>query len=304
VKALALTARDDDGDGIADRLEGQGQAQGSVIRGDQGFTVNLDFKLSGLPDVQRPSLIVPTPLHPLDGVQVVASEPVALTCTLSLSDAATPANQVALTGYTASNGALGRFSSPMVLPFGSTWNLVAKGADLAGLSFITPTTAVKLLADPGLFAQDGFETAPRALLSGTAAVVSHVGTLSALTGTQSLFVAPGSSATLHLAGSQPLSHVRFSTRTLSTVSGFSAGTPPLAIATIGGSQRLMIPNRPTAAAPTATGDSTWPYAAPQQDYDLPLLEAGTDVVIRIAPSYCVGLCPTLQAVLLDDVVVE
>ena len=306
VTELTLAGRDDDSDGIADRVEGQGQAQGSFIVGDQGFQVELTFTLSGLPDSHAPSLALagPAPVHPLGGVTLRASEPVSLASSVRLSDVADGAQRVALAGATASNGAFGTFSTSLVLPFGSTWNATATGADLAGLPFSTEPAPIQVLADPGLFAQDGFEAAPNALLSAGALVVSHVGTIAALTGDHSLFVPAGSSATLHLAASSAVSKVRFSAQSFSQASGYAAGSPPLELAAVGGTRRLTVPNGTTAAAQTDTGDAMWHYAGPRQDYDLELPEPGTEFVVRIAEPYCMGFCPPQQAVLIDDLVLE
>lgn len=70
VSELVLRAWDDDLDGIADWIEGAGRARGNLIQGDVGVSVELTFQLTGLPDEQRPSLIVPTGVHPLDGVRI------------------------------------------------------------------------------------------------------------------------------------------------------------------------------------------------------------------------------------------
>ena len=306
VKELTLAGWDDDSDGIADRVEGQGRAQGSFFVGDQGFQVELSFTLSGLPDSHAPSLALarPSPIHPLDGVLLRASEPVSIASTVSLSDVADAGKRVALLGATASNGALGSFSTSAVLAFGSTWSPTVTGTDLAGLPFTTALAPIQVLADPGLFAQDGFEATPQALLSAGAVVVSHVGTIAALSGDHSLFVPAGSSATLHLAATSAVSKVRFSAQSFSQASGYAAGSPPLELAAVGGTRRLTVPSSTTGATPTDTGDATWRYAGARADYDLALPEPGTEFVVRIAEPYCMGFCPPQQAVLIDDLVLE
>ena len=305
VKELTLAGWDDDSDGIADHVEGQGRAQGSFILGDIGFVVELAFSLTGLPDSHGPSLALAglSAIHPLDGVMLRASEPVSLASSVSLSDATNAAPHIDLVGETASNGALGTFSTSLVLPFGSTWNPTATGADLAGLPFTGALAPIHVLADPGLFAQDGFEAAPQALLAG-AVVVSHVGAISALSGEHSLFVGAGSSATLHLAANTAVTKVRFSAQCFAQASGYAGGSPPFELAAVGGTRRVTVPSPATVGTQTDSGDAMWQYAGPKEDYDLALPEPGTDFVVRIAEPYCVGFCPPQRAVLIDDLVLE
>ncbi|HET7544455.1 MAG TPA: hypothetical protein VFK05_31505, partial [Polyangiaceae bacterium] len=135
ITELTLQASDADGDGTADRIGGSGKANGHMIVGDQGFMVELSFELLGVPDTTRPRLLTASNPHPLDGVYLRTSEPVALTSSVTLMSAGTGSVSQPLTGYTASEGALRAFSSNVILPFGSSWTLSATGGDLANLPF-------------------------------------------------------------------------------------------------------------------------------------------------------------------------
>ncbi|HYP77913.1 MAG TPA: hypothetical protein VER12_18205 [Polyangiaceae bacterium] len=301
---LALQARDESGDGVADTIAGSGKARGTFILGDQGLTIEFSFTLQGVPDATQPSLLVPSNLHPLDGVLLRTTEPVALTSSVSMTDVSASSTNHTLTGYTASNGAFGSFSSALILPFGSNWKLSTTGGDLANLPFdvaALPTLAV--LADPGLFAQDGFESTPALNLSGGAKIVTSIGTLPAIEGSKSLFVPPGSSATLHLARPSGANSIRFTALSLTSMSGPGLDSGVVA-GVIGGSMRVALTEAPPSTPTTATNDSNWMYAGPTQAVTLPLTEAGTDVVIRFAPPACQGFCPPLRALLVDELRVE
>jgi len=305
ITELTLQASDADGDGTADGITGKGKANGMMILGDQGFTVELSFNLEGVPDATKPSLLLPSNPHPLDGVLLRTSEPVALTSSVTLTSTGTDGESQLLSGNTASNGAFGNFSSAVILPFGSSWKLSATGGDLANLPFdIAALPPLAVLADPGVFAQDGFESAPALTLTGDAKIVASVGSVSANTGSKSLFVPPDSSASLHLVRGSGASSVRFSVRPLTMDSGGTASNLFAEAGVIGGKMRVR-PAQPLVNTPsTTTSDGLWKYAGPKQDVTLPLTESGTDVAIRIAMPVCRGFCPPTQALLIDDLRVE
>jgi hypothetical protein len=272
------------------------------IQGDVALTNQLTFALHGVPDTHAPTLIPPTSLHPLDGVRVLASEPVTAASTVTLKGAAT---DVALDGNTASDGALGSFSSSVVLPFGSSWEIAVTGADLVGLPFkASGLSPIQVLADPGVFAQDGFESAPKVLLVGNAAIVSGIGNVPAISGSKSLFVPPTGTATLHLARLAGKNSVRFTAQSLSSANGVGSGVPPVQAGVYFGRSRVGASAPTTTGASSPTGDATWGYAGPKQDYALTLSENECDVVVLISPPGCFGFCPLPQAILLDDLRVE
>jgi hypothetical protein len=302
VTELSLHGVDNDDDAIVDVLDGSGKGTAQVIQGDVGLTVPLSFTLKGVPDVTKPTFVVPSSVHPLDGVTVRATEPVTVGSVVTLTSGA---DTLALMGSDTSKGALGIFSSARILPFGSSWKVNATGSDLAQLAFQLPSVpAIPVLADPGLFAQDGFEGTLAASLTGKAQVVTAIGNLAAINGAHSLLVPPNSSATLHLARASGKQTLRFTAQGLSSVSGFSGGPFPIKAGVVGGSERVGPTQVPPNTTPTATGDSTWAYAGAKQDVTLTLTESGSDVVVRVAPLVCQGLCPPSQAGLLDDLRIE
>jgi hypothetical protein len=100
--------------------------------------------------------------------------------------------------------------------------------------------------------------------------------------------------------------VHFTIQRLSRRSGLSGVEPPIEIAAIGGSQRLKVPALYVSGDPIAT-NGAWSYAAPQQQYDLDLPDAGTDVVIRVAPQMRFGIdefFAASEAVMIDDLWAE
>jgi len=302
---LALRASDADGDGTADRIGGRGKANGRVVVGDQGFTAELSFTLEGVPDTTQPTLVAPSNPHPLDSVLLRTTEPIALTSSVTLTSTGTTSADQPLSGYTAGNGAFGYFSTPVILPFGSSWKVSATGGDLANLPFdIEALPPIAVLADPGLFAQDGFENTPALTLGGDAKIVTSVGTMGAITGNKSLFVPPDASASLHLARASGTSSVRFTVQSLMNDSGTTVSGLLAEAGVIGGSVRVRY-DQPIMSTPsTDTSDNTWKYAGPKQEVTLGLTESGSDVVIRFATPVCRGLCPPARALLIDDLRVE
>jgi hypothetical protein len=303
VSELALYGTDQDGDGRADRIAGVGKAIGSAIQGDVVVSAELTFTLSGVPDATKPSFLVPEIVHPLDGVSVRATEPVTLTSSVSLTSSGSP-NQP-LSGLTATDGALGSFSSPVNLPFGSSWKLSAEGSDLANLPFdIAALPVIGVLADPGLFAQDGFETTPAVQLTSEAKIVTSIGTLPAISGSKSLLVPVNSSATLHLARPSGANSVRFTAQGLSNTSDAVGSSSYMKVGVIGGVKRPEPAAPLPMTSPALTNDATWMYAGPKQEVSLTLTESGADIAIRFALPECFGLCPPAQALLIDDLRVE
>ncbi|HKO50815.1 MAG TPA: hypothetical protein VJV79_24010 [Polyangiaceae bacterium] len=305
ITEITLQAWDESGDALADIIGGSGKARGNLILGDQGFTIELSFTLQGVPDATPPSLLAPSTLHPLDGVLLRTTEPVAVTSSVTLTNTDSGSASHTLTGYTASNGAFGSFSSPLNLPFGSSWKLTATGTDLAKHPFaIGALPPLAVLADPGLFAQDGFEGTPTLSLTGSAKIVTAVGTLPAIKGNQSLFVPSGSSATLHVARPTSANSVRFTAQLLTDIASSGNGVLDVQAGVIGGSLRVQATQGLPAEPSIGTNDSTWMHASPTQEVTLPLTESGADVAIRFAPPVCRGLCPPLRALLIDDLRVE
>lgn len=318
VNELLLYAWDDDGDGIADALEGSGTASARYQRGggdDVLYPVDLVVTLwTSLPDQTLPTLIGQASAHPLDTVTIRASEPLALSTELALSDG--NGADFPLTPASTNAAALGTFASTHVLPFQTTLTVTGHGADLAGLRLdltsnprTTPT-----LDDPGVFLQDGFETPPLALLQNNAEVVSAVGDLPALSGGQSLFVelksstfdGPFSTSTLHLRRAPGSNSLHLAARILMSTSTPVGVFRAADVGVIGGTKRAYIGLK-TPEHVVATGDASWPYAGDVQEVSVDLADEGPDVVVRIANPWCLShpaLCPRKVALLIDDVRIE
>lgn len=305
---LSLHAADGSGDGVADLISGQGDGTGTMPLDDEIYRFAFSFELSGTPDVTRPTLIAPGMLHPLDGVRLAASEALAPSSQLSLQGSPS----VSLQADGAGVGPIGILLSDRILPFSGTWTVMGAAEDLIGLPIETGIQ-VTSLTDPGLFAEDGFEGATlAATLTGSAQVVSNVGSLPALSGGKSLQVSIGSSATLHLARPPGATTVRLVSRSLRTPSycffgGLGIGgvdPPPVTVGVIGGVSRPRPEARSTGVS-VAVQDSPVNYAGPPQEVSVPLDEPGSDVVVRIAPpinlngTYCYP-----AGVLIDDLRVE
>jgi len=297
---VTLQALDENHDGVADRIEASGVATGDFLLADLAYTIPLNFELHGVPDTQPPSFLAQPAVHPLDTFTLTASEPISTSTTARLDSATT---RVQLAGL-AQLGAYTAFTSQMVLPWGTAFSVQVSGADLAGVPFGSGLPIVKTLADPGLFAQDGFEGPLNAWLTGEAKLVANVGTFPALAGGQSLFVPVGSSATLHLARPPGASRVRLSAQTFVPLTPIYVPDPPIEAGVIGGSVHVaamadqVIPRTPTE-------DARWSYTAPPQELTLPISESGGDIVLRIAVPDCSDdLCLITEALLVDDLRVE
>lgn len=183
---LALSAFDDDADGVADRLEGNGDGGIEVSCGDCYYRKAASVTLSGKPDRTPPKLNVPQDLNPISQLSVTTSEALK-SATLAL----TGSSAVALSADTAV-APLSTFSASAVLPFSGAWKITGTGKDFAGQLLDLSAAQVTTIADPGVFAQDGFESAPNAVLSG-AVVVDGSSGLPIPTGDRALYLAPGSS---------------------------------------------------------------------------------------------------------------
>jgi hypothetical protein len=184
--------------------------------------------------------------------------------------------------------------------------LQGAGADLAGLALdLASAPSLTMVDDPLLFAQDGFESAPNALFLGGAKVVTAIGDLPAITGSHSLLVLPNSSATFHLARPSSTTRVRLNLRGLAEVSGEALdGLLPIQVGVVGGVERVAPAAIAIEKAQTPTHDADWPYAGALHDVSIELTESGADVVLRVAPYVCYGLCPPAEALLIDDLRVE
>lgn len=304
LSSITLDGEDLDGDGVVDHLVGAGSAAARAIRGDVAYQVGLSFSLEAVLDRTRPTLLVPSSVHPLDGLSVRASEPLAQTTALSLENSSAPV-RVALLAAEPQEGAVGWFSTATILPFGSSWRVRGEGTDLAGFDLeLTSASEAHVLADPGVLVEDGFESPPNMAMVGDVETVTGIGTLPAISGARSLLVPPNASVTLHLARPTDRNVVRLTLQRLMAADSAVRGEPPVQVGVAGGTVRASAsPTQPRSTA-TATGDLMWAYAGPKEDLSFMLSENGPQVVVRIAPPPCYGLCPPAQALLVDDLRIE
>lgn len=297
INTLTLTALDDDHDGVADRLIGGGDGEIEVSCGDCSYGVAVTLALSGTPDRTRPRLKLPSEAqNPIDPLALVVSEALQ-SGMLSLSGR----SNVALTSK---NDVLLRFSSDEVLPFAGAWKVVGAAQDFAGNALDLKTASLTTIEDPGIFAQDGFESKPNALLTGGAVLVDASSGLPIPNGQQALLLPPGSSATFHLERATASAVLSASFVDLAQADGGGPWSSFVA-AVIGGTERVGTPLQYVATS-GPTMHATWKLATAPRTAQTVLKEAGSDVIVRISAETCAGdgLCPPLGALLVDDLKLE
>jgi len=297
LKTLTLSAFDDDKDGIADRLVGTGAGALEESCGDCYYNKPVDVRLSGKPDRTPPNLAQLAPLNPIDVLTVSTSEALkSATLALSGSSAVPLSADNALTP-------LITFSTPAVLPFSGTWTITGAGQDFAGHMLDLSSTTFTTLADPGIFAQDGFETEPKAELSSGCKWVDASSGLPIPNGSRALLLPPGNVATFHLRRSAASSTV--SARVVALGNGDDQGAwLQFETAVIDGQERsaefstLEVGTLSTSAA-------DWSRASAAKTVQLPLKEPGSEVVVRLTAQACTGgPCPVPGAVLVDELKLE
>jgi hypothetical protein len=212
--SIRLTLEDRDGDGNADRVTGRGRGVLRYNLGDVPQEDEFTVRITGTPDVTPPELHVvgdDTSLHVLDGLRITASEPLLPGSTArawygdDFIDLTPPAGAEYVTAFTSKD----------VLPFGVELRIEIDPVpqDLVGLAAVDVPTTAKTMPDPGLFAADGFEADPVAML-GSADVVTGVGTLPAITGARSLLIEPGETLTMRIPVPVGATHLRLRARSL------------------------------------------------------------------------------------------
>ncbi len=222
---MRLVPIDRDGNGMADGLEGIATGEVTVFTPDGLPLVDVAFSadITAVLDRTPPQFTVvntfssggaddPVPGDdPVDGpfisdvldpIVVVANEPIRGPSNLVIT--ANNGQQYPLTAENTGVSSAYAYIPGPALPFDSALRLESVGplpTDLAGnVATTLPTLNVRTTPDPGRFAIDGFETGQdRIFLSGQASLVTAVGDIPAIGGQRSLFLPPGSSATLRMA---------------------------------------------------------------------------------------------------------
>ncbi len=164
-----------------DRIVGSADGTIQFAGGDVISSNPVSVVISGVTDRDPPQLSVPTAvLSPLDTASFSASEPLGLSATsLQLVGSATVPLVAQL--QTASDGeppsSAIRWTNETILPLSGEWTVQGKGADLVGLE-LNSMGSLRTLSDPGVFAQDGFESPLVAAIdAGSPQIVSGVGSL-------------------------------------------------------------------------------------------------------------------------------
>lgn len=158
-----------------------------------GAAVNVSFE--GSPDGSTPDLAMPGyVLNPLDESYATASEVLAPVTKATIDRDDGSVLELRYWRPTEPEHLFWGFVVPPLLGFGQVVELRTEGADWAGNAF-TSKGRLETLADPGLLAQDGFESTVPAL----AAIAPELVTEDALSGTRSLKFEEGDDITFHLA---------------------------------------------------------------------------------------------------------
>ncbi|MCC7539647.1 MAG: hypothetical protein IT379_25720 [Deltaproteobacteria bacterium] len=287
---------------------------GGDVIWDEAFRATLDGPLDTTAPDYRTN-VVEEPHHPLDGFVVRTSEPLPRSVGVGLAGIG-PLEPV-LVEPTA--GAAAFFSLPTgtVLPWGTSLSVVFMPGliDLAGNEATpVPEAPPETLADPGLLAQDGFESAVRLWQMGDVIVVAPgVGSPAPISGTGSLFVGPGDFSgglgggriTARLAIPAGGTRLRARFRTLGEFPGSGFwNSIRLAAPNARVVERVSLP--PSAGGAAPSGLARLPYASEVLELDVPLpAGASGEVLLDIDNRLgCGGLPPPPTGILLDDLRIE
>jgi hypothetical protein len=311
--SLVLVLEDGDGDGNADTLTGTGSGslyyvlRGRGGRPDQTLTSAFTAELRGVPDVTPPALSITgdaTGLHVLDGLQIVASEPLRPDSTARAWYGDTP---IELAPFPPDASFVQSFRSDDVLPFGAELRIEIDPAprDLADLAPTTGPLIAQTLPDPGLFAGDGFESDPVAM-TGDAEIVTSVGPVPAIVGARSLLVDRWDELTMRIPLAGGERYLRFQARVLFEEEG-ACTTSGLRMASPGGGGIAEISVRVDGDAPSPEyiEHERWRLVGPVIEVDTALRPgAAGELIFHIYPTP--GRDPSCYpaAFLIDDLRAE
>lgn len=288
-----------------------GSADGTIqsIGGDIIFSNPVSVVISGVPDHEPPQLsVLASVLNPLAGVSFPASEPLDLKNT-SLQLVGSSTVPLVAQPSSATDGVLTSsaiaWAIDTILPLSGEWTVQGSGADLIGLELGSMGT-LRTLKDPGVFAQDGFESPLIAAIdAGSPQLVSGVGSLPAIEGAQSLLLGGGTALTFHLRRAATESSLRFSVRALGSSAGSISYAKQIRVGVVGSAQASLVNVPYSNAAGVSTGDATFPWASALVEVSVPLDSPGQDVLVSLADFYCGGgLCPPPSTLLLDQLRLE
>lgn len=319
-ESMELEVYDDDGDGRPDRIQGTATGRLEQFLGDFLDFARFEATLTGRLDDTPPTLGFngsASEQSIFGDVLVTASEPLAPGATLTLRDLESdtsidmipfPEDQVAAVAY---------FYTPpgQLLPFGTTLAVTSDQdvRDLAGNALGSLELALQTIPDPGLFAQDGFESMPRVHLRGDARLIEGEAgdDLPTIDGARSLYLGPGGSATFRVRVENPGDELSLalSVRGLASQSGDVAIPGGVTIATPDGSLRVSHPF-PALSVTEALASQDWTFISPEppevMSISLPPFATGELLVeLRVNTGLCTfGPQPLGAGVIVDDLIVQ
>lgn len=311
-ETMTLDTFDTDGDGGADLV--QGTATGSISGFDIFEAGRFTATISGTLDTTPPRLFVrgsEDDQSVLGDVVVEASEPLQPATRLYMTSDV-DGTRIDLLPLPEDQPAIASFAMPpdLLLSFGDTLRLqvLPEVADLAGNTGTLDTPAIATIEEPDVFPQDGFESGASVALGGDAALVASVGSVPAITGSTSLLLEPGSSATLIV----PLppddfgARLSLQLRGLFRAPGETFLDGDVVVQVLGSPERLQA-FFPNPATTEETGDAEWSHAGPVTPLEVFLPGGSTGaalvVVLRNGVSLCGSDALPDAAVLIDDVAV-
>jgi hypothetical protein len=285
---LELTRRDG-------RLVGSGKGRLNLVGGDSILSSDVTLTLSGELDDTPPAVIArATTFSPLDFPSVEISEP--------LGEA--ELSWVGVSSLPLSGSApLVALSAKRLLPFGGTWQLSGEARDLAGL-LLPVGQAITTIPDPGVFASDGFEGPVLGLLNGQARRIGTTDGLPIPTGQHALLVTSSSYALLHLRRTASEQNLVFKAVRLTKNEAYepSNSEGEVRVGVIGAA--ATHPADWTAKADQETGHAEWQLASAAVEIRVPLVDAGTDVVIDLLPRAYRWPVTRNRALVIDDLRLE
>ena len=316
---MQLTPVDDDGDGMADRVQGTASGRfelDSFTGVGPAFTATLEGSL----DTTLPRLTIAGSQeehHVLAPLRINASEPLPASTRLSiLVEGSNSFDE--LTGDSNAPARTSFISASGMLPLGATLVIESDEPvrDLAGNENPAELPlAVQTMADPGLFAEDGFDGELIGDLRGSAAQVTSIGSMLPITGERSLLMEPGSRLTVVMPRAATDTSFALQARTLHQDEGHTKLSARIQIGVPGGTvpvaeQVLSSSNQPF----DDTGDNVWLYAGEFRQIGGPLptadedVLAGDTVVLSIQlfgpRSTCLDNSPSEVGLLIDNLRLE
>jgi hypothetical protein len=301
----------------ANRLTGTGGGEMHLSGGDVSYTMAASMALTGVLDVQAPSLRLSGGLFtdPLASFALVASEPLRPSATAVLR--APDGETIAFSA----GGMIGSYVTlfqkpPLVLRYATRYDIVTDGlADFAGNAAPDPGLYFFTKPLPPLAAEDGFESLTDATFGGVP-VLSGAGAPT-ITGTKSLYIPP----TTSMPPSQPEfalrlpvvptdTVVRFLFRTVRlTATSFTYGNA-WALGSVGGQVSLpALPSDVPGMATTATIGGTTVMLGPTTTASFALPDGtSSEVVLQrtlVNPPVCgPPLFGGISGIIIDDLRVE